>query len=111
MFLPSAYPITEWIATESATVTTVIIRLFFSEFQKSVTRIASLKLSRLQVFGSDRIPLTLFVISDGCLNAMTSVMYSGKTIAESPKISTTIAVQFVFFVIPSFIIAAPPSYR
>ncbi len=97
---------------DSTTVSSVITTLFFSEFQKSVTRIASLKLSRLHVLGRDKIPLTLFVISAGCLNAIIIVMYSGNAIAERPKISTTIAVQFVFFfIISSFIITAPPSYQ
>ena len=59
---------------ESPTVRTEIIRLFFKEFQKSVTRIASLKLSRLQLEGRDKIPEILFVISLGCLNAIIIVI-------------------------------------
>ena len=58
---------------DSPTATKVIKRLFFKERQKSVTSMASLKLSRLHVLGSDKIPLILLVISEGCLNAITMV--------------------------------------
>lgn len=54
-------------------VTIVISTLLPSECQKSVTRIASAKLEKLQLFGSDKIPEILFVISDGFLNAITTV--------------------------------------
>ena len=58
---------------ERTTVTIVISTLLPSECQKSVTRIASAKLEKLQLFGSDKIPEILFVISDGFLNAITTV--------------------------------------
>ena len=56
------------------TVITVIIKLLNRERQKSVTRIASAKFARLQLFGRDKIPEMLFVISLGCLNAITIVI-------------------------------------
>jgi hypothetical protein len=87
---------------------TVIIRLYPSECQKSVTCIASLKFERLHVFGSDKIPLILLVISEGCLNAMTIVIYSGKIMVERPRIKKIITGQLVFLVV--FVIAAPPLY-
>ena len=42
---------------------------------------ASLKLFRLHALGSDRMPLILLVISEGCLNAITIVRYNGRMIA------------------------------
>ena len=59
---------------DKPTVITEITKLFFRECQKSVTSMASLKLSRLHVLGRDKIPLMLVVISDGCLNAITTVI-------------------------------------
>ncbi len=59
-----------------------ISRLFCRECQKSVTLMASRKLSRLQVLGRDRMPLMLLVISEGCLKAITMVMYSGNTMVD-----------------------------
>ena len=93
---------------DSPTATKVIKRLFFKERQKSVTSMASLKLLRLQDLGRDKIPLMLFVISEGCLNAITIVKYSGKIIVESPSINKTIATLFVCVSAFFFVIAAPP---
>ena len=59
---------------EITTVSTVIRILLNKECQKSVTLMASAKLERLQLLGRERIPLILFVISDGCLNAITIVI-------------------------------------
>ena len=89
---------------DNTTEITVISRLFLKEFQKSVTFIASLKFSKLHAFGSDKIPLILFVISEGCLNAIVIVIYNGNAIADNPRIKKIITGQFAF----SFIIAAPP---
>ena len=60
-----AYPIREWIRMERTTVTTVIRILFPRECQKSVTSMASAKLLKLQVFGSDRMPEMLFPSLEG----------------------------------------------
>ena len=92
---------------DSPTVATVISKLLLKERQKSVISMASLKLFRLHALGSDRMPLILLVISEGCLNAITIVRYNGRMIVESPRIRTIIAVLFVFFIV----ITAPPFYR
>ena len=106
LFLPMAYPIMEWITILRATVTNVMKRLLPREFQKSVTRIASRKFSRLQELGSDKIPEILLVISDGCLNAMTTVRYNGNAMVISPNTKKIMAGLFVFVFAP--IITAPP---
>ncbi len=93
---------------ERPTVSPEISRLFFKEFQKSVTSIASLKFCRLHTLGSDRIPLMLLVISEGCLNAITTVIYRGKIIVESPRISSTKTVLFDFPTVDVCFITAPP---
>src|SRR5699024_8236927 len=100
----------EWIRIESTTVTTVIIILLPRECQKSVTSIASAKLLKLQLDGSDRIPEMLLVISEGCLKAITIAMYNGNMIVLRPRISRITTGQFVFCPILAFIITAPPSY-
>ena len=50
---------------ERTTVTIVISTLLPSECQKSVTRIASAKLEKLQLFGSDKIPEILIPDAKG----------------------------------------------
>ena len=92
---------------------TVIRILFPREFQKSVTSIASAKLEKLQDAGSPRAPAMSLVISEGCLNAMMIVIYSGKKIVRQPMISKIVTSQLVCAVclFPFlFIITAPPSY-
>ena len=111
MFLPKAYPIKEWTTIDRPTAIKVISKLLPKERQKSVTSIASLKLFRLHDCGKDKMPLMLFVISEGCLNAITIVKYSGKIIVESPSINKTIATLFVCILAFFFVIAAPPSFR
>ena len=86
----------------------VISKLLLRERQKSVTSIASLKLLRLHELGKDKIPLMLFVISEGCLNAITIVRYNGKMIVESPRVNKTIATLFVCVFALFFVIAVPP---
>ncbi len=111
LFLPKVYPIKECRIMESTTVSTEITILLRREFQKSVTSIASLKLLRLHALGNDKMPLMLFVISEGCLNAMTIVIYSGKMIVERPSIKSTIAVLFGLTAVVVFFITAPPLTR
>ena len=96
---------------DNTTVNTEISKLFLKERQKSVTSIASLKLSRLQVLGRDKIPLMLFVISEGCLKAMITVIYSGKIIVERPRINSTMTVLFALTAVVVFFITAPPLNR
>ena len=83
-------------------------KLFPREFQKSVTLIASLKLSRLQLDGNASAPATSFVISLGFLNAIITAIYSGKNTVTVPKIRIAVKIRFTFPVF--FIITAPPSY-
>ena len=96
---------------DRTTVVTEIRRLFRRERQKSVTSIASLKLLRLQVLGRDKRPLMLFVISEGCLNAMIIVIYSGKIIVERPRINSTMTVLLALTALVVFFITAPPLNR
>ncbi len=51
-------------------------------------------------------PLIVFDISEGCLKAITIVIYKGKAIVDKPRIKSTIGshVEFIF----CFIITAPP---
>lgn len=76
-------------------VTPVITKLFARALQKLVTLIASAKLSKLQLLGSDSAPATSFVISEGFLKAMITVIYSGKRTVRQPNISTMVKNQFV----------------
>src|SRR5699024_2564029 len=94
------------------TVTIVSKRLFPREFQKSVTRIASAKLLKLQDFGSASAPIISLVISDGCLKAITTVIYSGKNTVRQPRINKMVIGQFTFSpcFIFVFIITVPPFY-
>ena len=90
-----AYPIREWISTERTTVTQVIRVLLVRDRQKSVTSMACEKLLKLKLAGSERIPEMLFVISDGCLNAITTAMYNGKTTVLYPRINKITTFQLV----------------
>ena len=79
--------------TEKITVTAVIRKLLKSDRQKSVTLMASRKLSRLQVCGKDNKPITSLVISLGCLKAIITVIYSGKSTVNSPSKSKIVTGQ------------------
>ena len=57
--------------THATALPSVIIRELETVCQKSVILIASAKLDKLHVCGSAKAPATLFVISDGCLTAIT----------------------------------------
>ena len=59
---------------ETTTAATVMISEFMNEWAKSVTWMASMKLSRDHVEGSDRMPAMSLVISEGSLKAMTTAM-------------------------------------
>ena len=95
---------------QSTTVVTVTRRLFPRERQKSVSSIACAKLLRLQDAGSDRMPEMLLVISEGCLNAITIVMYSGNATVSSPINRRIVTGQLILAFIFSYIITVPPSY-
>ena len=95
----------------NTTVTIVISRLFPSEFQKSVTFIASAKLLRLKCFGSDNIPAISFVISEGFFSAMTTVIYNGNMTVITPAIKRIVTGQFILSFPTFFITTVPPSYR
>ena len=59
---------------DTTTATTVMMSEFMNEWKKSVTWMASMKLSRDQALGRDRIPAMSLVISEGSLKAMTTAM-------------------------------------
>lgn len=85
IFLPITYPARECNKIHKTTVTQVIRRLFPNVCQKSVILIASTKLSRFQLDGSDNAPEISFVISDGFLNAMITVIYNGNNTVRVPS--------------------------
>ena len=91
----------------------VIRKLLNRERQKSVTLMASEKFARLQLFGRERIPEMLLVMSLGCLNAITMAIYRGNTMVISPISKRIVMGQltFSFAFTLSFIIAAPPFSR
>ena len=54
-------------------------------------------------------PLIVLDISEGCLKAITTVIYKGKAIVDSPRINNTIGSNAGFNF--RFIITAPPFYQ
>ncbi len=50
-------------------------------------------------------PEILLVISDGCLKAITTAIYSGNTIVLSPRIRRTITGQFVLTLSTTFLLS------
>ena len=73
----------------------VSIKLFPSECQKSVTLIASVKLLKLKAEGRDSAPAMSLVISEGCLKAMITAMYSGKKMVTHPMIRRIVTGQLI----------------
>ena len=110
LFLPTAYPIREWSRIQSTTVLMVTRRLFPRERQKSVSSMACAKLLRDHCSGRERIPEMLFVISVGCLKAITIVIYSGNATVIRPMHRRIVTGQFTLDFIFSYIITVPPSY-